>query len=80
MKKSEKAGLKLFGKQCITCDTLNAYDAFVKGYEKAEKENKLNYSDIKRIVQLYEKVAGGRIIDNDEIYKKILKLFKNEKN
>ena len=56
-----------------------AFFMFIKGYHQAEKDNELTWEDIKAIDELILYVNRKYSFDDDELYKEVLKRFKDYK-
>ena len=57
---------------------------FIEGYSRAEKGNQLTWEDIKRVIEIADKLVSDNVnelIDNGEewYYKEVLKRFKELK-
>ena len=59
----------------------DVYDAFIDGYEQAEKDNELTWEDMKRIIKYYQDIMAekNRAFIRVEDYKELLKRYKDYK-
>lgn len=75
MNKAEELGKKYAENVMLTVDHRgDVYEAFIDGYEQAEKDNELTWKDVRDILNLYEDVIEMDFCK--DIYGEVLKRFK----
>jgi hypothetical protein len=57
----------------------DVYDAFIDGYEQAEKDNELSWDDIEKVCLIAREVHQFRGFWSESVYQEVLKRFNKER-